>query len=99
MEKPSTETTATTFSISGNYAQHEQVAMVMYSVTMETRYIPEKQYSDYINGNTYNISLQECQFWKEIHKLEPKHGQVTAATFGNRYGKLLHVRGIYNQVL
>ena len=59
VEKPSTETTATTFSISGIEAQHEQVAMAMHSVTMETRYIPEKQNSNYmymyINGTTLII--------------------------------------------
>ena len=59
VEKPSTETTATTFSISGIEAQHEQVAMAMHNVTMETRYIPEKQNSNYmymyINGTTLII--------------------------------------------
>ena len=46
-----------TFSISGVKAQHEQVAMAMHCVTMETRYIPKKQNSNYmyINGNTLII--------------------------------------------
>ena len=49
VEEPSTETTATTFSISGINAQHEQVAMAMHRVTMETRYnIPKKQNSTYM---------------------------------------------------
>ena len=57
VEKPSTETTATTFSISGIKDQHEQVAMAMHGVTMETRYIPKKLNSNYmyINGNTLII--------------------------------------------
>ena len=38
VEKPSTETTATTFSISGIKAQHELVAVAMHGVTTETRY-------------------------------------------------------------
>ena len=57
VEKPSTETTATTFNISGIQAQHEQVAMAMHGVTTETIYIPKKQNSNYmhINGNTLII--------------------------------------------
>ena len=43
VEKPSTETTATTFNISGIQAQHEQAAMAMHGVTTETRYIPESR--------------------------------------------------------
>ena len=39
VEKPSNETTATTFNISGIQAQHDQVAMAMHGVTTETRYI------------------------------------------------------------
>ena len=58
VEKPSNETTATTFNISGIPAQHDQVAMAMHGVTTETRYIhvhvPKNQNSNfmYINGNT-----------------------------------------------
>ena len=64
MEKPSNETTATTFNISGIQAQHDQVAMAMHVVTTETIYIhvhvPEYQNSNYmdINGNTYNIATE-----------------------------------------
>ena len=56
-KKPSTETTATTYSISGIKAQYERVAMAMHSVTIETRYIPKNQNSNYmyINGNTLII--------------------------------------------
>ena len=58
MEKPSNKTTATTFNISGILAQHDQVAMAMHGVTMETMYIhvhvPEQQNSNLtdINGDT-----------------------------------------------
>ena len=64
-EKPSNETTTTTFNISGIQAQHDQVAMAMHGVSTETRYIhihvlvhvPKKRNSNfmymYINGNTY----------------------------------------------
>ena len=57
VEKPSNETTATTFNISGIQAQHDQVAVAIHGVTTETRYIhvhvPKKQNSNfmYINGN------------------------------------------------
>ena len=39
VEKPSTETTASTFNISGIQAQHELVAMAMHGATTETRFI------------------------------------------------------------
>ena len=60
VEKSSTETTATTFNISGIQAQHEQVAMAMFSVTTETRCIPKNQNSNYmyIDGKTYNIGTE-----------------------------------------
>ena len=46
VKKLSTETTATTFNISGIQAQHEQVAMAMHGVTTDTRYIHKKQNSN-----------------------------------------------------
>ena len=73
VEKPSNETTATTFNISGIQAQHDEVAMAMHGITTETRYIhvhvPKKQNSKFHVYQWYGIILlQICQFWREIHK-------------------------------
>ena len=89
VEKPSTETTAMTFSISGIQAQHEQVAMATHSVTTETRYIhvyvpiiKQKSNYMYINGNIYDDATEmPPRFWRGIHKKEPEQGQVPVATF------------------
>ena len=68
VEKPSKETTATTFSISG-IQTHEKVAMAMHRVTTGIMYIPERQYSKYmhISGSTYKIATGMPSLM-EIHK-------------------------------
>ena len=94
VEKPSNETTATTFNISGIQAQHDQVAMAMHGVTTETRYM-------YLRSRTQVscISMVWHNIATEMPILEGNSQKKVARTGTGSVIANKNVRRTCNQVL